>query len=160
MACASLAHDLASALIGCRRVANLLGLLLIRMAYAFACPCSCLCPHWVSARRKPSGFAPDSHGLRIRLPCGFAFRAARPFGCILPDASGLMRAAPSPRFPSLSLRFPASGVRCHTLTTAQLRKSLFVFFNLFVSVLKSSPRPISIVKLHALPHFHRRPIPW
>ena len=32
-------------------------------------------------------------------------------------------------------------------------------FNLRTCV-KSSPRPISIIKLHVLPHFHRWPITW
>ena len=51
----------------------------------------------------------------------------------------------------------------HTLTTAQLLfliqfltflLSLF-FQSVSLSSLKSSPRPISIIKLHTLPHFHR-----
>ncbi len=46
-----------------------------------------------------------------------------------------------------------------TLTTAQLRSrnvDLFVCFPIGSrSYLKSSPRPISIIKLHTLPYFHR-----
>ena len=50
--------------------------------------------------------------------------------------------------------------RCHTLTTAQVKDDCsflcFLISQTFVSVsLKSSPRPISIIKLHPLPNFHR-----
>ena len=51
-------------------------------------------------------------------------------GCILSDTSSLMRAA---------LSHFATRVRCHTLTTAQFRKSLFVFFQPFRLSLEIKP---------------------
>ena len=44
-----------------------------------------------------------------------------------------------------------------TLTTAQLLIQNFVdlFYFIDLRIMKSSPRPISIIKLHTLPYFHR-----
>ena len=65
----------------------------------------------------------------------------------------------------LRIRSFASYARFRTLTTAQVKDVLFfasvacasfAISQTFVSVsLKSSPRPISIIKLHTLPYFHR-----
>ena len=65
-----------------------------------------------------------------------------------------------------------SGLLFATLTTAQVRFnmrplqliSLFLWMishsGLLYQALESSPRPISINNLHALPHFQRWPITW
>ena len=56
-------------------------------------------------------------------------------------------------FPS---RFRALPLPPYTLKTAQ--RSLTFLLQTISLASRSSPRPISIAKLHALPHFHRRPI--
>ena len=72
--------------------------------------------------------------------------------------------APS-RFPSASLRSPlppralsaSVAPSPRTFKTAQVRvdQQTYTLFHLY---LRSSPRPISIGKLHASQRFHRRPI--
>ena len=84
----------------------------------------------------------------FRLSFHPAFRAARPSGHA-PRMSFPLR-APCASFPA--------GPLAHPDNCTVKRTNLVGTF--FVSVLKSSPRPISIVKLHVLPHFHRRPITW
>ena len=60
---------------------------------------------------------------------------------------------PSPLPPEISQGF-------YTLTTAPEKDLLLCLADLLSLILallslKSNPRPISIIKLHALPHFHR-----
>ena len=100
-----------------------------------------------------------AYAFRLLAP---AFRAAHPFSCIL---SGCIRSNACCAFSQLP--FASAPVRCFRRPLSHLdnctfgRRSVRLFpDHFFVSVLKSSPRPISIVKLHALPHFHRRPIAW
>ena len=59
-------------------------------------------------------------------------------------------------FGAASRRFRAGPLPPRTLTTVQ--KGLLFSFSMASGLLKSSSRPISIVKLHALLRFHRRPI--
>ena len=74
----------------------------------------------------------------------------------LPFAFRSYRACTSPRcfrfaLPSFALPF---GVHPHPQNRTGLTASQSFFGDCF----RSSPRPISIGKLHVLPHFHRRPI--
>ena len=91
-----------------------------------------------------------------RLPDLHLACASRLSSCALPRAFRFRLRQSASGFPSRS-RLPGSA--CRTLTTAQLRRvhQLPVFLPLPWS-LKSSPRPISTAKLHALLRFHRRPI--
>ena len=111
-----------------------------------------------------------------RLPDLHLACASRLSSCALPRAFRFRLRQPASGFPSRS-RLPGSA--CRTLTTAQLRRVHLLWcsclcaslqFHSFVSSaasplfalqlvsLKSSPRPISTAKLHALLRFHRRPI--
>ena len=89
---------------------------------------------------------------------------------VITTGNGELFQAGTLRRPFLPLRVPACpalsqgtclhGIMFRTLTTAQLRFRRFIDLSLCFpigsrSYLKSSPRPISIIKLHALPHFHR-----
>ena len=126
------------------------GLLLLRMA------CASLAYALRTYFRTPSAsqtlrFAPSSHGLRAsRLPM------------LVVPAMLAGSASQTLRFAPFRIACAALALRFRTLTTAH---EVFRVFSscptFFVSgLLKSSPRPISIAKLHMLPYFHRRPITW
>ena len=146
----------------------------------FACPCSLSTHYGRNPRHKPKGLF--LRGLRSAafvasvscrssylpkvplLPLGVFLSAGVPFG--LSPASGLLT-----RFGHIFmcqvqcvLRFfvlshfprPLSHLDNCTSERRLCVSYVSLFSQTFVSVsLKSSPRPISIIKLHTLPYFHR-----
>ena len=127
------------------------GFLALRFGFAFCCFRSVsTCPRLLFCFLCGKSFSSRKF-LRL-LPWVLpAFRAAHPSGCV-PHASGINACY------DFTLRYfrPLS----HPDNCTK-RKEIYIFVDhSSQSRLKSSPRPISIVKLHVLPHFHRRPITW
>ena len=114
----------------------------------------CACPFL--APSKPHRFGslwPTDH-VRLRFPLTFTLRF------------GFAHAPPPLRFSqifpgqvSVSVHFPALRARFRLRFRFGSRFRLFLFpvhCSLFPTLSpRSSPRPISIIKLHTLPHFHR-----
>ena len=102
-----------------------------------------------------AGFAPA-----VR-PKGFPIALWKPSAPLFIWCSGLLFQPSSNRVDGLCLPPTPSdnSVEDRTLTTAQdliHRLTVFQLVSLLLGLcVKSSPRPISITKLHVLPHFHR-----